>query len=64
MSHDAENRQQVEAMLSEALDIARREGGVGVEIHLLTADGISCFRWFNMGDEYGMADMPHVGGAQ
>lgn len=64
MSSDAENRRQVEAMLSDALDIARREGGVGVEIHLLTADGISCFRWFNLPDDYGLMDMPHVGGAQ
>jgi hypothetical protein len=43
-----ECHRQVVAMLEDALDLVRRVGGVGVEICVLTADGISSYRYYNL----------------
>lgn len=62
-----EAQAQVVAMLEQALVIARREGAIGCDVHLVYGNTTSSYRYFNADALLAaqeLAEMPQAGGMQ
>lgn len=62
-----EAQAQVVAMLEDALVIARREGAIGCDVHLVHGNTTSSYRYFNLQaleEAQELYEMPQAGGTQ